>query len=115
MSTPETIHIDAINESPATQLLDRQFPLRSGTHNYVSTYLVYFEHLLAIKTDGSTTCLVTPSQFQYADGSLDGPNAIVLNDGYTQVQIRMRHCRNANNTLHPCIDEVGIKTTLRAC
>ena len=114
MGKPEITQIDDVTQASATQLLDRQFPLRSGTHKEVSTYLVYFDHLMAIKTDGSTTSLVTPSQFHSSDGSLDGPNFIVLNDGQTQVQIRMRHCRKADNTLHPCIDDVRFETVLRA-
>ncbi len=114
MGTLEATNTADFTNAPATEFLDRQFPLRSGTHQDVSTYLVYFDHLMAIKKDGSTTSLVTPSQFQDADGSLDGPNAIVLSNGDTQVQIRLRSCRTANGAPHPCIDDVRIETVLAA-
>ncbi len=114
MGTQETTSTADFTQAPATEILDRQFPLISGTHKDVSTYLVYFDHLMAIKTDGTTTSLVTPSQFQDADGSLDGPNAIVLSNGDTSVQIRLRNCASSNAP-HPCIDDVRIETVLSAC
>jgi len=114
MNTAETTFINDFSQVSATELLDLHFPLRSGTHSEVSTYLVYFDHLMAIQTDGSTTSLVTPSQFDSADGSLDGPCAIVLDNGETRVQIRMRSCRKEDNSLHPCIEDMRVRTLLRA-
>jgi len=112
MGTNEAFNLANNSEAPATDFLDSQFPLRSGTHQDVSTYLVYFDHLMAIKTDGSTTSLVKSSQFFDADGCLDGPNAITLKDGDTQVQIRLAVCRGKNGAPHPCIDDVRIETVL---
>jgi len=114
MGTPEQTTMSNFTNAPATEFLDQQFPLRAGTHNDVSTYLVYFDHLMAIKTDGSTTCLVNAAQFMDADGSLDGPNAITLSDGDTQVQIRLRACSGIEGRNHPCIDDIRIETVLRA-
>jgi len=114
MGTNDAMQTTDINSAPASEFLDRQFPLRSGTHQDVSTYLVYFDHLMAIKTDGTTTSLVKPSQFTDADGCLDGPTAITLADGDTQVQIRLASSGGRNNGRHPCIDDVRIETVLRA-
>jgi len=114
MGTNEAINLADMTDAPATDFLDRQFPLRSGTHQDVSTYLVYFDHLMAIKTDGSTTSLVKASQFLDADGCLDGPNSITLKDGETEVQIRLCVCRGQNGAPHPCIDDVRIETVLSA-
>jgi len=112
MGSPELLNTDGFSNAPATEFLDRQFPLRSGTHKEVSTYLVYFEHLMVIKNDGSTSSLVKPSQFMDADGSLDGPSAITLCDGDTQVQIRLANrCAGA---AHACIEDVRIETVLSA-
>lgn len=115
MAISQQIGSNNSNEAPATVFLDQQFPLRSGTHGEVCCYLVYFDHLMAIKTDGTTTSLVTPSQFQDSDGSLDGPNAITLSDGTTHVEIRLCNGQKANQELHPCIEDVRIDTVLAAC
>ncbi len=96
----------------ATEFLDHQFPLRIGTHAEVSCYLVYFEHLMAIRTDGTTTSLVTPSQFQDSDGCLDGPNVVSLSDGSTHVEIRLCNAPKSAQEHHSCIQDVRIDTVL---
>jgi len=114
MGTKDKINQEDFSNANITRLLDAQFPLRSGTHSDVKTYLVYFDHLMVIKTDGTTTSLVTPSQFQGADGSLDGPTAISLSTGETQVRIHLQNCQSSLDAQHPCIDKVHVEMVLSA-
>lgn len=114
MRTTDVINQEDFSNAAITRLLDEQFPLRSGTHSEVKTYLVYFDHLMAIKTDGSTTSLVTPSQFQKADGSLDGPTVISLDSGETQAQIHLQTCHSSPDSQHPCINKVHLEMGLSA-
>ena len=114
MGTPTTIRISDLNHDAATTFLDRKFPLRRGSHSEVSSYLLYFDHLLAISNDGTITSMVTGSHFISSDGSLDGPCEFVLNDGYTQVHVRLRRCRKSDNSLHPCIEDMRIENVALA-
>lgn len=114
MGTNDVINRTDFSNAAVTDFLDSQFPLRSGTHSDVRTYLVYFDHLMAIKSDGSTTSLVTPSQFQDADGSLDGPTAISLSTGETLVQIHLQRCQSGAAKQHPCIEKVHVEMVLSA-
>lgn len=115
MTISQQFDINATPRAPATEFLDHQFPLRDGTHKDVCSYLVYFDHLMAIKTDGSTTSLVTPSQFQDSDGCLDGPTAILLSDGSTHVEIRLCNAPKTKAAAHACIDDIRINTVLATC
>lgn len=114
MGTNDVINQADFSNPAVTSLLDEQFPLRSGTHSDVRAYLVYFDHLMVIKTDGSTTSLVTPSQFQDADGSLDGPTAVSLSNGNTRVRIHLQNCQSGADAQHPCIDKVQVELLLSA-
>ena len=64
----------------AKQFLDRLFPLNSGSHQDVSSYVVYYQHLLAFFADGSHSGLRQPKQFVAFNGTKDAPCAIVLQD-----------------------------------
>ncbi|GCF88582.1 malate synthase [Shewanella sp. M-Br] len=64
----------------AKQFLDRLFPLNSGSHQDVSSYVVYYQHLLAFFADGSHSGLRHPKQFVAFNGTKDAPCAIVLQD-----------------------------------
>lgn len=114
MGTEDIFNQDEFSSAAITGILDKHFPLRSGSHRDVKAYLVYFAHLMAIKSDGSTTSLITPSQFQNADGSLDGPTAISLSTGETHVQIHIKNCQSGVSIQHPCIDQVHLNMVLNA-
>jgi len=114
MGTNDVIKQEDFSNTAITDVLDKQFPLRSGSHRDVKTYLVYFNNLLIIKSNGSTTSLVTPSQFLTADGSLDGPTAISLSTGEIHVQVYLRNCQSGSPTQHPCIDGVHLNMVLSA-
>lgn len=71
----------------AIDLLDYRFPLTEGSHGSVTSYLTYFDHLIAIQSDGTTTGLVHPSQFVEASGVEDAPSCIRLEHEGLQVEI----------------------------
>lgn len=68
-------------------LLDHSFPLVQGSHSTATAYLVYFDHLLVIQADGSTTGLSSPSQFVEAGGNAEAPQSILLDNHGLQVEI----------------------------
>ncbi|MCL1090830.1 malate synthase [Shewanella profunda] len=71
----------------AKQFLDRVFPLNSGSHQDVSSYVVYYQHLLAFFADGSHSGLRQPKQFVAFGGTKDSPSAIVLQDQGCHVEL----------------------------
>jgi len=79
----------------AIDLLDHSFPLAHGSHSTASAYLVYFDHLLVIQSDGSTTGLSSPSQFVEAGGNEEAPQSILLENHGLQVEIEPAYpCAN---------------------
>lgn len=79
----------------AKQFLDRAFPLNCGSHQNVSSYVVYYQHLLAFFTDGSHSGLRQPKQFVAFNGTKDAPCAIVLQDQGCHVEL----CFNRNGMI----------------
>jgi len=71
----------------AVSFLDQSFPLARGSHGTATAYLVYFDHLLVIQMDGSTTGLSSPSQFLEAGGNEECPQSILLESNGLQVEI----------------------------
>ncbi len=71
----------------AAELLDRKFPLHEGSHRSAADYVVHFDHLLIIRSDGSCTGLAQPSQFVEAGGDWESPQSIRLEDDGFQVEI----------------------------
>ena len=57
----------------AKLFIDRLFPLSSGSHQDVSSYVVYYQHLLAFFADGSHSGLRQPKQFVAFNGTKDFP------------------------------------------
>lgn len=63
--------------------LDKVFPLEQGSHKNVSSYVIYYKHLLAFFPDGSKSGLRQPKQFVALSGHKSEPTSIVLqNDGF---------------------------------
>ncbi len=75
------------NWDQAINFLDTSFPLCEGSHGSAKAYLVYFDHLLVIQADGSTTGLSCPSQFVEAGGNEEAPRSILLESKGLQVEI----------------------------
>jgi len=64
--------------SCAKDFLDRTFPLREGSHRDAVSYMVYYQNLLVILADGTTTGLDTPIQFVGKNGPTNEPESILL-------------------------------------
>jgi malate synthase len=79
----------------AKGFLDKAFPLAKGTHHNVSSYLVYYQHLLALFPDGSTSGLKKPCQFAALSGSKNDPTSILLVNNGLHVEIQID--RNGSN------------------
>lgn len=58
--------------------LDKTFPLTEGSHRDAVSYMVYFQNLLVILADGSTTGLQHPKQFVGKNGPSESPDTILL-------------------------------------
>ncbi|MCH1929867.1 malate synthase [Shewanella sp. A25] len=71
----------------AKQFLDRHFPLNEGSHQNVTSYVVYYQHLLAFFEDGSHSGLAQPKQFVAFNGTKDSPTALVLRDQGCHVEL----------------------------
>lgn len=78
--------------SYAKDFLDSVFPLSSGSHHNVSSYVVYYQNLLAFFPDGSSTGLTNSSQFVALCGSKNDPTSIVLKNNGLHIEIQIdRH------------------------
>jgi malate synthase len=62
----------------AKEFLDQTFPLSNGSHKDVTSYMVYYKHLLAIFPDGSSCGLEKSSQFVALSGHKSEPTSLVL-------------------------------------
>ena len=62
----------------AKDFLDNTFPLSEGSHRDAVSYMVYFQNLLVILADGSTTGLQNPSQLAGKNGPTNEPESILL-------------------------------------
>jgi malate synthase len=103
-----TIH--ALNDQHLQQILDyskgfldKHFPLAQGSHQNVSSYVVYYQHLLAFMTDGSQTGLANPSQFVALSGSRQKPQSILLRAAGRHVELWFGH-----SSMHQTKDCAGI-------
>ncbi|MBU2236878.1 MAG: malate synthase G [Gammaproteobacteria bacterium] len=81
--------------SKAKDFLDEVFPLESGSHKDVISYVVYYHHLLAFFQDGSQTGLQQPCQLVAVNGQRSEPEAILLKNNGLHVEIQFD--RNGKN------------------
>jgi len=72
--------------------LDKNYPLKEGSHREAVSYMVYFQNLLVILADGSTTGLQHPKQFVGKNGPTNEPESIMLDDDGMLIEIQF----NAN-------------------
>ncbi len=71
------------------EILDKVFPLSEGSHSEVSSYVVYYQHLLAFFPDGKSSGLKDPTQFVAFDGFREDPKAIVLKNNSLHIEINI--------------------------
>lgn len=79
----------------AKDFLDEVFPLEFGSHHNVTSYLVYYHHLLAFFEDGSQTGLKEPCQLVAVNGQRSDPESILLKNNGLHVEIQFD--RNGKN------------------
>ncbi|WP_137170295.1 malate synthase G [Marinomonas sp. FW-1] len=79
----------------AKDFLDDVFPLESGSHKDVISYVVYYHHLLAFFQDGSQAGLKQPCQLVAVNGQRSEPEAVLLKNNGLHVEIQFD--RNGKN------------------
>lgn len=72
----------------AKAFLDEVFPLESGSHKDVNSYVVYYHHLLAFFDDGSQVGLKEPCQLVAVNGQRSEPEAVLLKNNGLHVEIQ---------------------------
>ena len=72
----------------AKAFLDEVFPLENGSHQDVSSYVVYYHHLLAFFDDGSQSGLKQACQLVAVNGQRSEPEAILLRNNGLHVEIQ---------------------------
>ncbi|WP_162048374.1 aldolase/citrate lyase/malate synthase family protein [Vibrio taketomensis] len=79
----EAIKADQAQEKQmkAKQLLDRLFPLESGSHSDVTEYVIDLRHVMAYFKDGTHSGLKHPKHFVAFTGDRDHPHSILFRDG----------------------------------
>lgn len=91
--------------------LDKVFPLENGSHQNVSSYVIYYNHLLAFFPDGEKSGLENPRQFVALSGHKSEPTSIVLNnDGF---HVEMIFNKNGTRGMKDLagIDDIQVETT----
>lgn len=78
-----------IAEPCVKDYLDKHFPLATGSHADVKSYVVYYHHLLAFFDDGEQSGLDNPSQFVALCGHKCAPDSIVLKQSSTKQHIEI--------------------------
>ncbi|MFT4924674.1 MAG: malate synthase [Phenylobacterium sp.] len=96
----------------AKDFLDQTFPLTSGSHRDVTSYLVYYQHLLAMFPDGSTVGLSNPAQFVALGGHKEQPDALVLKNNGLHVIIDINRDGANGATDLAGIDDIHIEAAL---
>lgn len=79
----------------AKEFLDEVFPLETGSHKDVTSYVVYYHHLLAFFDDAHQSGLKQPSQLVAVNGQRSDPEAILLKNNGLHVEIQFD--RNGKN------------------
>jgi malate synthase len=99
----------------AKRYLDEHCPLDSGSHEEVTHYVVYFNHLLAFFADGSHCGLKTSKQFVALCGHRDDPSALLFKkeDGL-HVEITFNRCSETGKNDIAHIDDIQFETALSA-
>lgn len=102
----------SINDAKA--FLDEQFPLESGSHKDVKSYVVYYHHLLAFFNDGSQSGLVNPKHFVALCGHKCEPDSIVFKRNNFHVEIAINKKGNIGVTDPAHVQDIRIETTRTA-
>ena len=96
----------------AKDFLDEQFPLAKGSHHDVTSYLVYYQHLLAFLSNGSECGLKNPCQFVAFDGSKSNPNYLILKNNGLHVGLHIDRCGKIGETDKAGVDDIQMESAL---
>ncbi|MBX2859238.1 MAG: malate synthase G [Cellvibrionaceae bacterium] len=96
----------------AKNFLDDRFPLSEGSHKDVSSYVVYFQHLLAIFPNGDTCGLQNPGQFVALSGSKTAPESVLLQNNGLHVEICLDRSGNIGSTDRAGIQDIVLEAAL---
>ena len=96
----------------AKDFLDENFPLNKGSHHDVSSYLVYYQHLLAFFPDGSESGLKTPCQFIAYDGAKCEPSFLLLKNNGLHIGLQIDRHGKIGATDEAGIDDIQVESAL---
>ena len=95
--------------------MDKTFPLQQGSHKDVSSYVVYYQQLLAFFADGSTSGLQNPAQFVALAGHRETPNSLVLHNNGRHVELILNRKGNNGSQDQAGIDDIQLQTSEPHC
>lgn len=93
--------------------LDKTFPLSEGSHRDAVSYMAYFQNLLVILADGSTTGLQNPNQFVAKNGPSDSPDSILLKSNGIHTEISFDCNGKVGSSDMAFIDDIQLETAKR--
>jgi len=94
----------------AKHFLDQTFPLQEGSHEDAISYLVYYNNVMVVMADGSTTGLLSPAHFCALSGSPENPESIALSKHALRAELVFN-----KNGAHGCDDIANIDEILVEC
>ncbi len=92
--------------------LDTTFPLSEGSHRHAISYMAYFQNLLVILADGSTTGLQNPKQFVAKNGPSDSPDSILLEHNGTHTEISFDRNGKIGASDLATIDDIQLESAI---
>ena len=96
----------------AKDFLDEHFPLDEGSHHDVSSYLVYYQHLLAFFPDGSKSGLKHACQFVAFDGSKSDPSYLLLKNNGLHVGLQIDRHGKIGATDKAGVDDIQMESAI---
>ena len=93
----------------AINFLDKVFPLTTGSHKDVSSYVVYYHHLLAFFPDGTQAGLASTKQFVGLCGHKEQPEALLLKAEEQYVEITFNRKGRIGNANPANIEDIQIE------
>lgn len=96
----------------AKNFLDETFPLAKGSHKAVTSYLIYFDNLLAIFDDGKTSGLANSAQFFGYNGSKSDPESIFLRNNGLHIEIQFNANGKIGSSDKAHIDDIQLESAL---
>ena len=97
----------------AKDFLDAQFPLTTGSHQDVCSYVVYYTHLLAFLKDGTQCGLQNPCQFVALTGHKSEPTSVVFKNNDTHVEICFDRQGKMGSTDQAHIEDIQVAIPIK--